>query len=875
MENEKKKVIKTGIFVLSILVIVFSIAYAFLDITLMGTKTQAITAGNLKLFLDEGEAIQIQDALPMFDEVGMIQKPFTFRLVNETVYNTRYVLKLEDVTTGNKLDTNILRYGFTKQDITTIASISELSDYVLDRGIIYGEQSIEYAFRLWIDSDVEDEELIRDKSLSFRLLVEEAQVQSDYLSPNLSKHVRLSSLGTDVSQNIDYNLISSDTNGKGVYETSHTTNGNPIYFYRGAVDNNNVLFANYCWKIVRTTENGGVKLIYSGEPSQYGTCDNLGSSASIGKSIWNSLQNDNTYVGYMYGNSGATTYASAHSNTYSSSVKEMVDAWYENNIKDTTFEKYLDDSIFCSDRTMISDFSNFKYNDWTDHSKMGTLGYAQNPTMYGATARVGTALEFTNPTLACNQANDQLTVSSKNGTGTLQYPIGLLTADEAVYAGSTGGILGKTGLVNKDFYLYNGEMHFWTMSPHRFYNNQVVMLVVDSNGMVANEVATNEKLVRPVIVLKENTSILEGKGTVAEPYVITRINSTPSTPSKIPVTWRDKGIFSDYYEKAYDTLETLTLDEKIGQLFIVTYTASTSGAAVENYYAGGFTFYEVDFADKTEEEVKNMVSSLQSKTKIPLLMAVDEEGGNVIRISSNPNLVAEPFKSSKDLYDTGGLDSIRADTVQKSTILKNLGLNLNFAPVVDIADSTSYIYPRTLGQSPEVTGQFAKTVVEASRNTGVSYTLKHFPGYGNNADTHGTSSTDEKTLEELLESDMVPFQVGVSAGAESVMVAHNIVTAFDQDNPASLSKPIHSYLFSNLKFTGIAITDNLDMGATKEIENKYTKAIQAGNNILLISDYKTAHDQILASIQKGELTEEDINYLTFKVLAWKYYKGLL
>lgn len=199
---------------------------------------------------------------------------------------------------------------------------------------------------------------------------------------------------------------------------------------------------------------------------------------------------------------------------------------------------------------------------------------------------------------------------------------------------------------------------------------------------------------------------------------------------------------------------------------------------------------------------------------------------------------------------------------------------MNFAPVVDIADSTSYIYPRTLGQTPEITGNYAVTVVNASKGTGVSYSLKHFPGYGNNADTHGTSSTDETSLEELQTKHLVPFKMGIEAKAEAVMISHNIVAAVDKEYPASLSKPVHDILFNDLKFTGIAITDDLDMDAAKDIPNNYTKAILAGNHIILCSNYSGAQTDILTSVNNGTITEEEITKRAFKVIAWKYSKGL-
>lgn len=344
----------------------------------------------------------------------------------------------------------------------------------------------------------------------------------------------------------------------------------------------------------------------------------------------------------------------------------------------------------------------------------------------------------------------------------------------------------------------------------------------------------------------------------------------------IPESYQDNGIFKDYYGQAYQRVQAMSLEEKVGQLLVVRYNASTIlSDALKNYHIGGTTFYAVDFNGKTEEQVKEMIDNLQKGADIALITAVDEEGGRVVRVSSNPNLANEVFKAPMEIYEQGGMEAIKEDTIKKSSLLNNLGLNMNFAPVVDIASETSYIYPRTLGQTPEVTGLFASVVINASKGSGVSYSLKHFPGYGNNADTHSSSSTDETSMEELQNKHLVPFKIGIENGAEAVMIAHNIVSAIDKTLPASLSKPVHDLLFNDLHFTGIAITDDLDMDAAKDIEKNYTKAIQAGNNIILCSNYQDAFNEIIESVNDGNLEEEMITKLVFKVLSWKYYKGLI
>lgn len=320
----------------------------------------------------------------------------------------------------------------------------------------------------------------------------------------------------------------------------------------------------------------------------------------------------------------------------------------------------------------------------------------------------------------------------------------------------------------------------------------------------------------------------------------------------------------------------MPLNEKIGQLFLVRYPDTNAIEDLKKYNLAGYIFFEKDFKNKTENEVKNMITNLQDAAKIPILTAVDEEGGKVVRVSSNTNLVKEEFKSSKELYNEGGFNLIKDDTIYKSSILKNLGLNLNLAPVVDVStDSSDYIYERTLGENTSLTSTYAKTVIDASMGTGVSYTLKHFPGYGHNTNTHDEDSIDNRTYEEIRTNDLPPFKAGIDVGAEAILVGYNVVTSIDNKNPASLSASVHNLLRNNLDFTGIVMTDNLDMGALSNIDNTVVKAVLAGNDLIITTDYKSDIAALKTAVSNGTVSEELIDKLAFRVLAWKYYKGLL
>lgn len=534
-------------------------------------------------------------------------------------------------------------------------------------------------------------------------------------------------------------------------------------------------------------------------------------------------------------------------------------------------------NIIGYDRTNYTLLS--KYNLLVGKQKINETNYADIPTTeegYGLQSSRALG-DKGNPivgTIAYGQTSEYSTSTVKphvdnyvnylNETFSLGATGRLISLEELTKIGCAVGQQGGCSAAYNENYEWLLRTTFWTGEKDG--NNKVYL--VGGDGFLGSSTGiTNEILrgIRPVIIVP------------ADKVNISTRPENPNNPtSNIPEEWQDNGIFSEYYDQAYEKLQTLTLAEKIGQLMVVRYSKNTIPQdAVKNYFISGTTFYSVDFNSKTEAEVKSMISTLQTNSKIPMLMAVDEEGGKVVRVSSNSNLAPEPFKSSQELYKTGGLPLIKTDTVNKSALLRNLGLNVNFAPVVDIASSTSYIYARTLGESPEITGQYAVTVVEASKNTGVSYSLKHFPGYGNNADTHTSSSVDNTSLEELRNTHLVPFKAGIEGGAESVMISHNIVSALDKENPASLSKPVHDLLFNDLKFTGIAITDDLDMDAAKDVSNRYTKAILNGNNIILCSDYKSAASELTTSVVNGVISEDYLNQKVFKVLAWKYYKGLM
>ncbi len=352
-----------------------------------------------------------------------------------------------------------------------------------------------------------------------------------------------------------------------------------------------------------------------------------------------------------------------------------------------------------------------------------------------------------------------------------------------------------------------------------------------------------------------------------------------ATPTGMPEDWNDGEIFSTAYKKAYQKLSSMSLEEKVGQMILARCPDEEAETSARDYHLGGYVLFERDFKDKTAEEVSSAIRSYQDAAAIPLIMAVDEEGGTIVRISSNPQLADKKFRSPQKIYSEGGLDAIRADTVKKAQLLKELGLNLNLAPVADVSeDPSDYIYARTLGRPPEETGGFVAAVVETMQDQGLSSTLKHFPGYGNNRDTHTGIAIDERSLGSFRKNDFIPFEAGINAGAECVLVSHNIVLNMEKDVPASLSANVHRILREELMFTGVILTDDLSMDAIKEYTDGADPSVQAvlaGNDMLLTTDFAQSFDAVLTAVDAGKIPLETVDRAVMRILAWKYAKGII
>ena len=330
-----------------------------------------------------------------------------------------------------------------------------------------------------------------------------------------------------------------------------------------------------------------------------------------------------------------------------------------------------------------------------------------------------------------------------------------------------------------------------------------------------------------------------------------------------------------------DRLSSMTLAEKVGQLFFLRCPSSGAEAAVAQYHLGGILLFTQDYKDASgdwltqdafAEKLAALQAAAENDTGIPLLIGSDEEGGTVTRASRNPNLFPAKFPSPQSLFQTGGMEGLLADTQQYNSRLHSLGITVNFAPVCDVSTNPKdFIYERSFGQNAQTTADYIAQVVAAMSDAGIASVLKHFPGYGSNADTHTGIAVDERPYEQFLAEDYLPFAAGIGAGAPFVLVSHNIVTCLDSSYPASLSAAWHEQLRSYFGFEGVILTDDLDMGAVKAYAdggNIAVLALQAGNDMIVCSDL-TQIGAVIAAVQDGTLSEETIDSACRRVLAAK------
>lgn len=325
--------------------------------------------------------------------------------------------------------------------------------------------------------------------------------------------------------------------------------------------------------------------------------------------------------------------------------------------------------------------------------------------------------------------------------------------------------------------------------------------------------------------------------------------------------------------KEEEILENMSLDEKIGQIFIARCPDKNAAALAKKYNLGGYILFGRDFKGKTKNSVIKNIQECQNASNLAMFIAVDEEGGTVNRVSTNKNFRKYPFASPQYLYKHGGMERIKKDTKEKSNLLKSIGINLNFAPVADIStNKNDFIYKRSFAKSPKETAEYVKSVVSVMNEAHMGSVLKHFPGYGNNKDTHTNLVRDKRPMAKFEKEDFIPFKAGIEAKAPMVLVSHNIVEAMDKSAPASISPAVHKILREKLGFDGVIITDDLAMQGVKKFvgkKNAAVLAIKSGADMLCSTDFINDIKAIKTAVANGEINENDLDEHVLRVLRAK------
>ena len=519
----KKKKRKLSIYygLLVTIICIIGVSFAWFRLYLSQTENNTIasrTCFNTTLTEDTSK-ISLTDAFPITDEDGLKQTPFTFTIKNNCNSYVKVYITI-DSTYRESTDSSYLKDNYMKVNISpkgTTASKSvilgnqTLTDlennkkgYIIINTGLKANEEKSYDLRIWMDSTVTTEQGLNKNWSGKIVVVSNASNEPTFAETILAKNevkAPITTPGAAISTASEALLASTPDD----YGTS--------YYFRGAVTNNYVEFANKCWRIVRVGGDGSVKLILHNDnkAGAANPCDAANNSVSAAfarysgetyESAFNTNYNDNAYVGFKYGTPGSGTYEATHANTNKSTILTNLETWYTNNLK--TYADAIADTVCCNDKTNVTDTS---YNTW-GYSNVTGLGYGTNVTYYGATQRlVGTSGSAggTGPSLKCNGELSKIT--SK---------VGLITADELALAGYA------SGLQNTTTYLQENATsdYWWSLSPLNFGGSGAsVWFVGGGSGRFHSSNVYNTFGVRPSISLKSTTNAT-GNGTSDSPFII-------------------------------------------------------------------------------------------------------------------------------------------------------------------------------------------------------------------------------------------------------------------------------------------------------------------------------------------------------------------
>ena len=521
MEELEKNINKRKIYIslLVSVICIISVSYAFFVLYLRQTDNNSVTALSCftSTLTEENSAINLTNEFPIKDEDGIKKTPFTFKITNNCNNYVKAYITIDSLKEGTA---NYILSKYMKANVSTKGSTDGTSliigtqntkvldnkhnGYIVKEVGLKSKESKEFDLRLWIDYDTTKEQAAGMTYLSQVVIVTEPGNEPTFAETILANNeikTPITTPGAGISTADEALLASSEDD----YGTS--------YYFRGAVTNNYVEFANKCWRIVRVGGDGSVKLIlHNDNPTGAANpCDAANNSASAAfarysgttyESTFNTNYNDNAYVGFKFGTVGSSTYEATHANTNNSTILTNLETWYTNNLK--AYESVIDDNVWCNDKTNVTDTTFNPYG----YSNVNGLGYGTNTTYYGATQRLvskSNSAGGTGPSLKCNGELSKIT--SK---------VGLITADELAFAGYAWNIGNTTTYLQENA----TDTYWWSLSPGSFNGGNASVWSVDgSNGDFDNNNVDYTFGVRPSISLKSTTNVT-GEGTSSTPYII-------------------------------------------------------------------------------------------------------------------------------------------------------------------------------------------------------------------------------------------------------------------------------------------------------------------------------------------------------------------
>ncbi len=341
-------------------------------------------------------------------------------------------------------------------------------------------------------------------------------------------------------------------------------------------------------------------------------------------------------------------------------------------------------------------------------------------------------------------------------------------------------------------------------------------------------------------------------------------------------------IYSDPIEaQAREMVKNMTLYEKVGQMLLYYIPKEEPLKKIARWQFGGYILFSRNFENSTPAQTRVEIGEYQKASKIPAFMAVDEEGGGVNRVSQFSQYRSEPFHAGITNYQKGGWQAVIDDAKDKSKFLLDLGINTVLAPDADVPYSRSdYIYSRAFSTDANAVSEYVSKTVSAMKEENFLSCVKHFPGYGNNTNTHTGSSVDTRSWDSFKERDLLPFEAGMKAGVAFVMVSHNIIDDFDKGVPASLSKKMHEYIRNDMNYDGIIVCDGLGMSGVKEYVGGdkgevAVAAVIAGNDMLCATDVGVQLRAIVKAVNDGRIELSQIEDSVTRILMTKINYGLI